>query len=132
MTIEELKQFLNNLTVIEACKLALDLEDAWGVRRAGQPPRDTRMHAAYGAPMPRKLSRHLGPDLVVISYVLVSSGNNPLHLMKTLREHLGWGLGETKKALQEPEVVLLKTMWRDEAKPLVQAIEALGGVVRER
>lgn len=29
MTIEELKSFLSNMTVIEACKLAVDLEDAW-------------------------------------------------------------------------------------------------------
>lgn len=148
MTNEELLVFLSNLTVIQACKLALDLEDAWGVRRAGQPPIDTRMPApAYGAPMPpsygrdpviprmpvhpsywRERAAPSDPDPLYTVY-LSHVGPKPIHVMACVRAHLGWDLNQTKTALKAPRVELLKTDDWDKKKALVDDLEALGAKV---
>lgn len=120
VTIEELKTFLSNLTVIEACKLALDLEDTWGVKRPGSRP-EYRMFPAYGgAPMPRSsrssyLDKFEAP--VVKKYYLTGAGSNPVYTMKILREYLGWDLAKVKSVLASgsERILLLETdEWRDE------------------
>jgi len=125
MTIEELKDFLNNLTVIEACKLALDLEDAWGVLRPGK-VRDYRPSPAYGAPMPPGWDRNYA-----VSYYLVAAGNNPLGVMSVLRKHLGWSLQQVKAALQQPRMLLLTTEHRQQARALADDLKAFKAEIQE-
>jgi len=129
MTIEELKTFLSNLTVVEACKLALDLEDAWGVLRPGK-TRDYRMHAAYGAPMPPGWDRY--SSRYEVSYYLASAGDNPLGVMQALRKHMGWGLQQTKSALSAPKVLLLTTDDREKAKALADDLKVFGAEIKEQ
>ena len=127
MTIEELKTFLSNLTVIEACKLALDLEDAWGIERPGK-AKSRVPQPAYGAPMPPGWDRY--SSRYEVSYYLASAGDNPLGVMQMLRKHLGWGLQQTKAALSAPKVLLLKTDDREKAQALEKDLEAFGAKIK--
>ncbi len=122
MTLDELKAFLSNLTVIETCKLALDLEDAWGVERPGDKVIRYRAVTAYGAPMPPEYDR-------AINYYLDNPGTNKLYLMQQLRKHLGWDLAKLKAALAEPKVLLLTTEHAQQANNLIKDLAVFGAVV---
>lgn len=133
MTLEELKEFLSNLTVVEACKLAIDLEDAWGVVGVGRRGPWRGVSMAYGAPLPPSYYLAERPYRVI----LTDLGPNYLHVLKVLRAYLGWSLIQIKEVLQKSEVDLYYGEERPTLNdltygrlPIIKELEDLGAKVK--
>lgn len=132
-TLEQIIEKLSSLTVVEACKLALDLEDAWGVMGAGREDRSQwsgmmyggprmRSAPAYGAPMPRDAD---------IDFVLrlESVGDRAVHVMQALRELFKFSLQELKEKLSKTPMVMKDDLTREAALDAQKRLELLGAKV---
>jgi large subunit ribosomal protein L7/L12 len=125
ITIDQVKDFLGKLTVVEIAKLTKDLEDAWGVKAA-----------PVGMAMPAGMMQGGGaaaPAAVVevteFDVVLAEAGAQKIAVIKEIRAITGLGLKEAKDLVEGAPKTVKEGVSKDEAATLQKQLEAAGAKV---
>jgi large subunit ribosomal protein L7/L12 len=122
ITIEQVKDFLGKMTVVDIAKLAKELEDTWGVKAA------TGGGGAVALP--------IGPTPVVVAevptefdVVLKEAGANKIAVIKEIRAITGLGLKEAKDLVEGAPKTVKEGISKDDAAGLQKQLEGAGAKV---
>lgn len=119
VTKEQVIEFLENLTLLEAADLVKELEDKFGVSAAA-PVAMAAMPAAGGAAVEEKDE---------FDVVLVDAGAKKINVIKEVRGATGLGLKEAKDLVEGAPKTIKEALPKDEANKLKEALEKAGAKV---
>jgi large subunit ribosomal protein L7/L12 len=122
ITIDQVKDFLGKMTVVEIAKLAKDLEDSWGVKAASGAP--VMMAAAATAAAP---AAEVAPT--EFDVVLKEAGANKIAVIKEIRAITGLGLKEAKDLVEGAPKTVKEAVSKDDAANLQKQLEGAGAKV---
>jgi large subunit ribosomal protein L7/L12 len=115
---EQVIEFLEKLTLLEAADLVKELEDKFGVSAAA--PVAMAMPGAAAAPAEEKDE---------FDVVLVDAGAKKINVIKEVRTATGLGLKEAKDMVEAAPKTLKEALPKDEANKLKEALEKAGAKV---
>jgi large subunit ribosomal protein L7/L12 len=119
VTKEQVVQFLENLTLLEAAELVKELEDKFGVSAAA-PVAFAAAPAAAAAPVEEK------DEFTVI---LKDSGDKKINVIKEIRAITGLGLKEAKDLVEGAPKEVKANVPKEEAAKIKATLEAAGAKV---
>ena len=122
LTIEEVKNFLGGLTVLELAQLTKDLEEAWGVSAAAPV-------AVAAAPAAGGAAAAPAEEKTEFTVVLKDVGPNKIQVIKVVRELTGLGLKEAKDAVDGAPSTLKEDVSKDDAASMKKKLEEVGAAV---
>jgi len=124
VTREQVKDFIKNMTLLEAAALVKELEEELGVSAAAPVmaavPAAQAGAAAGAAPAAEKDE---------VSVVLQSAGDKKIQVIKVIRELTGLGLKEAKDLVDGAPKVVKEGVPKAQAEEMKKKIEEAGGVV---
>ncbi len=120
ITAEDIKNYLNNLSVLQLVELTKSLEDAWGVTAAA-PVAVAAAPAAGGAAA--------AAEQTEFTVVLASAGDKKIQVIKVVREATGLGLKEAKDLVDGAPKNVKEKVKKDEAEKLKKLLEESGATV---
>jgi len=121
VTAEDVKAYLNNLSVLKLVELTKDLEKEWGVTAAAP----VAMAAApAGAAAPAAEA-----EQTEFTVVLKASGDKKIQVIKVVREATNLGLKEAKDLVDGAPKNLKEKVSKDEAAALKAKLEEAGATV---
>lgn len=123
ITIDQVKDFLGKMTVVEIAKLAKDLEDSWGVKAAAGAP----MMMAAAAPAGAAPVAEAAPT--EFDVVLKEAGANKIAVIKEIRAITGLGLKEAKDLVEGAPKTVKEAVSKDDAANLQKQLEGAGAKV---
>lgn len=118
VTSEDIKSYLNNLSVLQLVELTKSLEEAWGVSAAA--PAAAAAVAGPAAAAEEKTE---------FTVVLASAGDKKIQVIKVVREVTGLGLKEAKDLVDGAPKTLKEKVKKDEADKLKKLLEESGATV---
>lgn len=124
VTREQVKDFIKNMTLLEAATLVKELEEELGVSAAA--PVMAAMPAAGGAPAAGAAP---AAEKDEFSVVLQSAGDKKIQVIKVIRELTGLGLKEAKDLVDGAPKVVKEGVPKAQAEEMKKKIEEAGGVV---
>lgn len=119
---DQVKEFLKNMSLIDAAQLVKELEDELGVSAAA-PMMAAAPVAAAGGAAPAAAEKE---DFTV---VLASGGEKKIQVIKVVRELTGLGLKEAKDLVDGAPKPLKEGVPKDQAEEIKKKIEEAGGTV---
>lgn len=119
ITIDQVKDFLGKLSVLELAQLTKDLEAAWGVSAAAPMAAAAPAAAAAAAPVVEEKTE--------FDVILKEAGANKIQVIKVVRELTGLGLKEAKDAVDGAPSTLKEAISKADAEGMKAKIEAAGG-----
>lgn len=122
LTIDQVKDFLGKLSVLELAQLTKDLEAAWGVSAAAP-------MAVAAAPAAAAAAAPAAEEKTEFDVVLKEAGANKIQVIKVVRELTGLGLKEAKDAVDGAPSTLKEGISKADAEGMKAKIEAAGGKV---
>ena len=117
VTKEQVIEFLEKLTLLEAADLVKELEDKFGVSAAAP----VAVAAAPGAGAAAAAEEKDEFDVV-----LVDAGAKKINVIKEVRTATGLGLKEAKDLVEGAPKTLKEALPKDEANKLKEALEKAG------
>jgi len=117
---EDVKNFLNNLSVVKLVELTKDLEDEWGVSAAAPV-------AAVAAPDAGAATAE--EEQTEFNVVLSSPGDKKIQVIKAVREITGLGLKEAKGVVDSAPKAVKEKVSKEEAEQVKAKLEEAGAVV---
>jgi len=120
ISIDQVKEFLGKLSVLELAQLTKDLEAAWGVSAAA-PVAAVAGPAAAAAPVAEEKTE--------FDVVLKETGPNKIQVIKVVRELTGLGLKEAKDAVDSSPTTLKEGISKGDAEGMKTKLEAAGAKV---
>jgi large subunit ribosomal protein L7/L12 len=120
VTKEQVIEFLEKLTLLEAADLVKELEDKFGVSAAA-PVAMAMPGAAAGAAAAEEKDE--------FDVVLVDAGAKKINVIKEVRTATGLGLKEAKDMVEGAPKTLKEALPKDEANKLKEALEKAGAKV---
>ncbi|GBD27246.1 50S ribosomal protein L7/L12 [bacterium HR30] len=124
VTREQVKDFIKNMTLLEAAALVKELEEELGVSAAA--PVMAAMPMAAGAAAPGAAP---APEQDEFSVILQSAGDKKIQVIKVIRELTGLGLKEAKDLVDGAPKVVKEGVPKAQAEEMKKKIEEAGGVV---
>lgn len=121
VTKEQVVQFLENMTLLEASELVKELETKFGVSAAAPVAFAAAPGAAAAAPA--------GEEQTEFTVVLKDGGANKINVIKEVRAITGLGLKEAKDLVEGAPKTVKEGVSKDEAEKFKKALEAAGGKV---
>lgn len=121
VTKEQVVQFLENMTLLEAAELVKELETKFGVSAAAPVAFAAAPGAAAAAPAAEAQTE--------FTVVLKDGGANKIGVIKEVRTVTGLGLKEAKDLVEGAPKTVKEGVSKDEADKIKKAIEAAGGKV---
>ena len=121
VTKEQVVQFLENMTLLEAAELVKELETKFGVSAAAPVAFAAAPGAAAAAPAAEAQTE--------FTVVLKDGGANKIGVIKEVRTVTGLGLKEAKDLVEGAPKTVKEAVSKDEAEKIKKAIEAAGGKV---
>ncbi len=121
ITIDQVKEFLGNLTVLELNELVSSLEEEWGVSAAA-PVAVAAMPGAGGGDAGGAAAEQTEFDVI-----LASIGDKKIQVIKVVREITGLGLKEAKALVDEAPKPLKEGVSKEEAEEIAGKISDAGG-----
>ncbi len=121
ISIDQVKDFLGKLSVLELAQLTKDLEAAWGVSAAA--PVAVAGPAAAAAPAAAV------EEKTEFDVVLKEAGANKIQVIKVVRELTGLGLKEAKDAVDGAPSTLKEGISKGDADGFKTKLEAAGAKV---
>jgi large subunit ribosomal protein L7/L12 len=118
---EQVVQFLENMTLLEAAELVKELETKFGVSAAAPVAFAAAPGAAAAAPAAEAQTE--------FTVVLKDGGANKIGVIKEVRTVTGLGLKEAKDLVEGAPKTVKEAVSKDEAEKIKKAIEAAGGKV---
>ena len=122
ITIDQVKDFLGKMTVVEIAKLAKDLEDSWGVKAASGAPVMMAGPAAVAA-----VVADVAPT--EFDVILKEAGANKIAVIKEIRAITGLGLKEAKDLVDKGNSPVKTGIPKDEAEKLAKELKDAGAEV---
>lgn len=119
LTKEQVVEYLENLTLLEAADLVKDLEEKFGVSAAA--PVAVAAPAAGGAAAAEEQTE--------FTVVLKSFGEKKINVIKEVRAILGLGLKEAKDVVESAPKDLKEGVSKEEADKMKAALEKAGASV---
>ena len=120
VTKEQVIEFLEKLTLLEAADLVKELEDKFGVSAAA-PVAMAMPGAAAGAAAAEEKDE--------FDVVLVDAGAKKINVIKEVRGATGLGLKEAKDMVEGAPKTIKEAMPKEEANKLKEALEKAGAKV---
>lgn len=121
VTKEQVVQFLENMTLLEASELVKELETKFGVSAAAPVAFAAAPGAAAGAPAAEEQTE--------FTVVLKDGGANKINVIKEVRAITGLGLKEAKDLVEGAPKTVKEGASKEEADKIKKALEAAGGKV---
>ncbi len=116
---EQVVEFLENLTLLEAADLVKELEDKFGVSAAA-PMAMMAAPAAGGAPAEEKTE---------FTVVLVDAGAQKINVIKEVRAITGLGLKEAKDLVEGAPKEVKANIPKEESQKIKEVLEKAGAKV---
>ena len=123
LSIDQVKEFLGNLTVLELADLVKALEEEWGVSAAA-PVAVAAMPGAGGGDAGAAAEEQTEFDVN-----LISSGDKKIAVIKVVREITGLGLKEAKALVDDVPKTIKEGISKDDATAIEEKIKEAGGSV---
>ena len=123
LSIDQVKEFLGKLTVLELADLVKALEDEWGVSAAA-PVAVAAMPGAGGGDGGAAAEEKSEFDVL-----LISAGDKKIAVIKAVRAITGLGLKEAKALVDEVPKALKEGVSKDDAASIEEKIKEAGGSV---
>ena len=121
--LEQLKEELGKLTILEAAELVKALEDEWGVQAASGGGMMMAMPAAGG-------DAGGAEEKTEFDVVLTSDGGKKIQVIKAVREvKSGLGLAEAKGLVEGAPTAVLEGVSKDDAEAAKTKLEEAGAAV---
>ncbi len=117
VTSEDIKSYLNNLSVLQLVELTKSLEEAWGVSAAAP--------AAVAVAGPAAAAE----EKTEFTVVLANAGDKKIQVIKVVREITGLGLKEAKDLVDGAPKTVKEKIKKDEADKLKKLLEESGATV---
>ena len=121
VTKEQVVQFLENMTLLEASELVKELETKFGVSAAAPVAFAAAPGAAAAAPA--------GEEQTEFTVILKDGGANKINVIKEVRAITGLGLKEAKDLVEGAPKTVKEGANKEEADKIKKALEAAGGKV---
>jgi len=118
VTKDQVVEFLENLTLLEAADLVKELEDKFGVSAAA--PMAMAAMPAGAAPVEEKDE---------FDVVLTAVGDKKINVIKEIRTITGLGLKEAKDLVESAPKTVKEAVSKDEANKVKEALEKAGAKV---
>lgn len=123
MSVDEIIEAINKLSVMELVELKDKLQEQWGVTAAA-PVAVAAVPGAEGA------EAAAAEEKTEFDVVLQDIGDNKIHVIKAVREVTNLGLKEAKELVESaPGAVVAEGVSKDEAEAIKTKIEEAGGKV---
>ena|ERR1700678_543002 len=119
---DQVKDYLKNLTLIDAAALVKELEAELGVSAAAPVAVAAAGPAAGGAAA-------AAPEKEEFNVVLTGSGDKKIQVIKVVRELTGLGLKEAKDLVDGAPKAVKEGVNKAEAEEIKKKLEAAGGSV---
>src|ERR1700691_5506501 len=119
---DQVKDYLKNLTLIDAAALVKELEAELGVSAAAPVAVGAAWPAAGGAAA-------AAPEKEEFNVVLTGSGDKKIQVIKVVRELTGLGLKEAKDLVDGAPKAVKEGVNKAEAEEIKKKLEAAGGSV---
>jgi len=123
ITIDQVKDFLGKLTVVENAKLAKDLEDTRGVKAATGGGGGGAVAVGPIAAVPVEAAP------TEFDVVLKEAGPNKIAVIKEIRAITGLGLKEAKDLVEGAPKTVKEAIGKDDAATLQKQLEGAGAKV---
>jgi len=124
VTREQVKDFIKNMTLLEAAALVKELEEELGVSAAAPV-----MAAVPAAQAGAAAGAAPAAEQDEFSVVLQSAGDKKIQVIKVIRELTGLGLKEAKDLVDGAPKVVKEGVPKAQAEEMKKKIEEAGGVV---
>lgn len=122
MSVDEIIEAINKLSVLELVELKDKLQEQWGVSAAAP----VAVAAAPGAGVEAAAVE----EQTEFDAVLTDVGENKIHVIKAVREVTNLGLKEAKELVESaPGAVIAEAVSREDAEAVKAKIEEAGGKV---
>src|SRR3970282_108938 len=122
MSVEQIAEALDKLTLLEAAQLSKLLQEKWGVSAAA-PVAVSAVAGAGGAPAPA------AEEKTEFDVILGAAGEKKIQVIKVVRELTGLGLKEAKDLVDGAPKPLKEGVSKAEAETIKKKIEEVGGKV---
>ncbi|HEY6299919.1 MAG TPA: 50S ribosomal protein L7/L12 [Candidatus Binatus sp.] len=119
---DQVKDYLKNLSLIDAAALVKELEAELGVSAAAPV-------AAAAAPAAGGGAAAAAPEKEEFNVVLTGSGDKKIQVIKVVRELTGLGLKEAKDLVDGAPKAVKEGVNKAEAEEIKKKLEAAGGSV---
>lgn len=119
LTIDQVKEFLGKLTVLELADLVKQLEDEWGVSAAA-PVAMAAMPAGDGGGAAAEAEQ------TEFDVILKGAGQKKIQVIKAVRELTGLGLKDAKALVDNPPKAVKEGVTKDEAESVLAKLEEAG------
>jgi len=119
---DQVKDYLKNLSLMEAAALVKELETELGVSSAAPV-------AAAAAPAAGGGAAAAAPEKEEVNVVLTGSGDKKIQVIKVVRELTGLGLKEAKDLVDGAPKAVKEGVNKAEAEDIKKKLEAAGGTV---
>jgi len=123
MTREQVKDFLKNMSLMEAAALVKELETELGVSAAAP------VAVAAAGPAGAGAGPAAVPEKEDFTVVLTGSGDKKIQVIKVVRELTGLGLKEAKDLVDGAPKPVKETVPKAEAEAIKKKLEEAGGTV---
>jgi len=121
VTKEQVVQFLENMTLLEASELVKELETKCGDSAAAPVAFAAAPGAAAAAPA--------GEEQTEFTVILKDGGANKINVIKEVRTITGLGLKEAKDLVEGAPKTVKEGVNKEEAEKIKKALETAGGKV---
>ena len=121
ISIEQVKEFLGNLSVVEIANLVKDLEEEWGVSAAAP--------VAVAAVGGGGDGGAAAEEQTEFDVVLKSAGAKKVNVIKVVKGATGLGLKEAKALVDGAPAPIKEAVSKAEADELAKALEEAGAEV---
>ena len=121
ISIDQVKDFLGKMSVLELAQLTKDLESAWGVSAAAP--------VAAAAVAGPAAAAAVVEEKTEFDVVLKEAGANKIQVIKVVRELTGLGLKEAKDAVDGAPSTLKEGISKGDADGFKTKLEAAGAKV---
>lgn len=122
LTMDQVKDFLGKLSVIELSKLTKELEEAWGVSAAAPMMMGAMPAAAAADAAPAE-------EKTEFDVVLKDAGASKINVIKAVREITGLGLKEAKDAVEGAPATIKEAVSKADAEAFKKKLEDAGAKV---
>jgi large subunit ribosomal protein L7/L12 len=123
VTREQVKDYLKNMSLMDAATLVKELESELGVSAAAP----VAIAAAGGAPGGAAAAAPAEKEDFTV--VLTGAGDKKIQVIKVVREATGLGLAEAKAFVEAPGKPIKQGLAKADAEKLKKQVEEAGGTV---
>jgi large subunit ribosomal protein L7/L12 len=120
MSVDEIIEAINKLSVLELVELKDKLQEQWGVTAAA--PMAMMMPGGGGAAAEVE-------EKTEFDVILADVGENKIHVIKAVREITNLGLKEAKELVETASAVISEQVSKEEAERIKAKIEEAGAKV---